>query len=102
LAGVASEVDWGACVGGWSVSGEELVDEEEWLVEVDVPVCLLACPRDLFVLAAVVEPLLVVVLPENACAATSVSRPVKTTLPAINTRLTRLSLCRAASRAPVV
>jgi hypothetical protein len=101
VACVDSEVVRGACAGGWSALDEELV-EELGFVEVVAPVRSPACPRALFTLAAVAEPLLTVVLPGNACAATSVRRPVTTTLLAINTRLTRLSLCKAASRVVVV
>jgi hypothetical protein len=75
--------------------------DESWLVE-EVPVCSLACPRSLFLPAAVAEPLFTTVLPGKACAATSVSTPVTRTLPAISIRLTRLNLCNAASRVLVV
>lgn len=100
LAGADFDV-CGACAGGRSAALGELV-EELLLVEEDAPVRLLACPRALFALAAVAEPLFTADLPGKACAATSVSTPVMTTLPAINIRFTRPSLCRAASRVRVV
>jgi hypothetical protein len=83
---VDSDVVFGACAGGRSAALEELVEDP--FAEDDAPVRLLACPRALFVLAVVAEPLFTVVLPGNACAATSVSRPVTMTLLAINTRFT--------------
>jgi hypothetical protein len=107
LAGVDSDADvvdseaCGACAGGFNAAGEELV-EESLLVEEDAPVCCFVCPRALFALAAVAEPLFTVALPGNACAATSVSRPVRTTLLASSTRFTRPNLRSAASRVLVV
>jgi hypothetical protein len=81
-------VVFGASAGGCRGLEELVEPPEEWL----------ACEcAELFALV-VAAPM---VLPGNAWAATSVSTPVRVTLPAISQRLTRVSLRRAASR-PVV
>jgi hypothetical protein len=73
--------DRGACAGGWSV---EPLEWTAWCLE--APVALPLAPV-----------LLLMVLPGNACAATSASAPVSTTLLATSQRLMRESLRNAAS-----
>ncbi len=81
----------GACEGGFSAPApaDEVPEAplEEWP----------ACPLVAFVLATCLT-----VLPGNALAATSVSKPVSTTLPAIIQRLILCSSRSAASRVWVV
>jgi hypothetical protein len=86
---LGDELDSGADCGGCKVPVPvELLLEE-------LPAGSPRCPLDVFALAGEM------VLPGKAWAATSVSTPVSATVPAINQRLRRVSLRRAASRAKV-